>query len=66
MIIIGNKTPAIGTHVIPKHISKYAVWNIVNIAIVLNGTLSTNVAWYSARTLQRREKVFDLKMFRKN
>lgn len=28
---------------------------MVNIAIVLNGTVSTNVAWYSSRTLQERD-----------
>lgn len=56
MIIRGNKTPAIGIHVIPKQISKYAVWNSVNKAIALNGTVSTKVAWYSSRTLQKRRK----------
>lgn len=54
MIINGNMTPAIGTQVSPKHISKYTVWKIVNIAIVLKGTVSTKVAWYSSRTLQAR------------
>lgn len=61
MIIRGNKTPAIGIHVIPKQISKYMVWNSVNRAIDLNGTVSTKVAWYSSRTLQKK-KVNFLKM----
>lgn len=47
----GKRTPAIGTHVIPKQRSKYVVWKRVNIAMVLKGTVSTKVAWYSSRTL---------------
>ena len=51
MIMRGKRTPAIGIHVIPKQTSRYVVWNSVNMAIVLNGTVSTNVVWYSSSTL---------------
>ena len=53
MIMRGKRTPAIGIHVIPKQTSRYVVWKSVNMAIVLNGTVSTNVVWYSSSTLQR-------------
>ena len=51
MIMRGKRTPAIGIHVIPKQTNRYDVWNNVNKAIVLNGTVSTNVVWYSSSTL---------------
>lgn len=40
----GNSIPAIGIHVTPKHTRKYTNWNMVNIAMYLNGTDSTNEA----------------------
>lgn len=45
MIMRGKRSPAMGTHVSPKQMSKYDVWNNVKVAIVLNGTVSTKVAW---------------------
>ncbi|VFQ84464.1 unnamed protein product [Cuscuta campestris] len=44
MIIRGNNTPAMGIHVIPKHATRYAAWNMVKTVIVLKGTDSINVA----------------------
>jgi len=51
MINSGKRTPAIGIQVKPKQRSKYTVWNTVNMATVLKGTVSTKVAWYSSSSL---------------
>lgn len=59
MIIKGNITPAIGTQVSPKQISRYVVWNSVKVTIALKGTVSTKVAWYSSRTLKEIYLVWD-------
>lgn len=40
----GNNIPAIGIHVTPKQTRKYTNWKIVNVAMNLNGTDSTNEA----------------------
>lgn len=40
----GNNIPAIGIHVTPKQIKRYTTWKIVNIAMYLKGTDSTNEA----------------------
>lgn len=49
----GNKIPAIGIHVTPKHTRKYTSWKSVNIAMDLNGTNSTNEAWTPSNTLPK-------------
>ena len=53
MINNGKRTPAIGIQVMPKQRSRYSVWNTVNMAIVLKGTVSTKVAWYSSNSLEK-------------
>ena len=45
IIIRGNRTPAIGIHVIPKQTAKYNAWKMVKSTMVLKGTVSTKVAW---------------------
>lgn len=48
----GKRMPAIGIQVTPKTTSKYTNWNIVKIAMHLNGTDSAKDAWTPSRTLQ--------------
>ena len=40
----GKRIPAIGIQVTPKQINKYTIWNRVNEAMHLKGTISTNDA----------------------
>lgn len=49
----GNRIPAIGIQVTPKHTRKYTIWNTVKIAMYLIGTDSTNEAWTTSKTLQK-------------
>lgn len=49
----GNKIPTMGIHVTPKQNRKYINWNSVNVMIYLNGTDSTNEAWFPSKTLPK-------------
>lgn len=49
----GNRIPAIGIHVTPKHSRRYTNWSIVKIAICLKGTDSTKDAWTPSKTLPK-------------
>ena len=49
----GNKIPAIGIHVMPKHTRRYTNWKIVKIAIFSKGTDSTKDAWTPSSTLPK-------------
>lgn len=56
----GKSIPAIGIHVMPKQMRRYANWKSVNNMMYLNGTDSTNEAWNSSRTLPRKNSSYDM------